>query len=89
MALEQYEITNETILSALSGAAAELQEANDEERTEVLVTKAVCVYQYLDADGEVAWAYRRVKADWFDLGGAGQFLIAAQIEAWREENDGD
>lgn len=75
------------ILEALIPAAKRMQEVYGEEVTEVMVLKAVIVFQYVDADGSADWGYRRVGASWFDVGGASKMLDKALEQAWDDSNE--
>jgi hypothetical protein len=80
-------ILDASILSALTGAAQNIQTLYGEEQTEVLVTKAVVCFEYVDDKGEASWGYRRVRASWFDVGGSAVMLGGALDCAWHDEND--
>lgn len=80
-ALSDRDAVDEAILAALTEAANELETAiGDGEPT--MVVKAVVCFAYITGDGEVEWGYRRVRAPWFDVGGAAQMLQAATTAAW-------
>lgn len=76
---------DDRILAALAGAATMLEEATNGPDGERMVLKAVVVFQYIDAEGDLVWGYRRVKADWFDVGGAATFLDQAGLTAWLDQ----
>lgn len=75
------EAIDETILAALAPLAEAVEEEQDLGGP-VFVTKAVVCVGYVNAQGQTNWAYRRVRADWFEVGGAAAMLSAAQFAAW-------
>lgn len=86
---EMIDQIDEQILSAIQPAAVELegQVSDDGAPTECLITWAVVVYEYLDANGERQHGYRRVGgATWFDVGGASKMLETANAEVWHLVN---
>ena len=75
------EAIDQAILAALAPVAERVEEAEDAGGP-VFVTKAVVCVGYVNDRGETNWAYRRVRADWFEVGGAAAMLSAAQMAAW-------
>lgn len=75
------EDVDQAILAALAPVAEAVEEAVDDGGP-VFVSKAVVVVGYVNARGETNWAYRRVRADWFEVGGAASMLATAHTAAW-------
>lgn len=75
---------DEPILEALHPVATSVERdiRGFEEPGEVIVTWAVVVFEYLDSEGERQHAYRRVRANWFDVAGASKLLDTAHFNAW-------
>lgn len=81
MAIPPEALVDDAILAALA-PVAESVEADVDEGGPVYVTKAVVCVGYVNAQGQTNWAYRRVKADWFEVGGAATMLTNAVLAAW-------
>lgn len=79
---DEQDILDDALLAAIT-PLAQIVEA-DVEGTDgpVFVSRAVVCFAYLNERGELNWGYRRVRADWFDVGGAAAMLSAAQLAAW-------
>lgn len=75
------EAIDQAILAALAPVAERVEEAVDAGGP-VFVTKAVVCVGYVNDRGETNWAYRRVRADWFEVGGAAVMLFNANAKAW-------
>lgn len=77
---------DQEVLAALKPAAQVMAEDLDDSPEEVIVTKAVVVFQYMNGRGEQMWGYRKVECSWFDVGGAIKMLDAAHDFAWADAN---
>lgn len=74
-------LIDDAILAALAPVAEAVEEDVDEGGP-IYVTKAVVCVGYVNAQGQTHWAYKRVKADWFEVGGAATMLTNAALRAW-------